>query len=74
MTLGYIKDNARGSPFWTKVRILIYIKGPTTLLETGFNPGIISHCVKRGLEDCAKYYIENPERYYNINDLRRYLN
>ncbi|CAD8110027.1 unnamed protein product [Paramecium primaurelia] len=66
LTLGYIKDNAKKSPFWSK--------GPTALLETGFNPGIVSHCVKRGLEDCAKHYIENSQRDYNLNDLRKYLN
>ncbi|CAD8210363.1 unnamed protein product [Paramecium octaurelia] len=65
LTLGYIKDNAKKSPFWSN--------GPTALLETGFNPGVVSHCVKRGLEDCAKHYLENPQQDHDLGNLRKYL-
>jgi homospermidine synthase len=34
-------------------------KGPTALFEMGMNPGIISHCVNRGLEDAARHYIKD---------------
>lgn len=50
-SLGYLRDVAE------KLPILNTKKGTTTILEMGMNPGIISSCVKQGLEDAAAYYI-----------------
>lgn len=53
LSLGYIKDQAKSKHHWQTQ------KAPTTLLEMGYNPGIVSLCVKRGLEDCASHYLKN---------------
>lgn len=35
--------------------------GTTSIFEMGMNPGLISHCVKKGLEDAAAFYIRDPK-------------
>lgn len=53
LSLGYIKDMVKRSKFWNPEH------GATSLFECGFNPGVVSHCVKKGLEDCATHYLMN---------------
>ncbi|CAD8102559.1 unnamed protein product [Paramecium sonneborni] len=69
LTLGYIRDKAKSSKYWNPRY------GATSILEMGFNPGVISHCVKRGLEDCAKYYLKHKEKVKDVNKqlLKKYL-
>lgn len=61
LSLGYIKDKAKQSKYWNPK------SGATSILEMGFNPGVISHCVKRGLEDCAKYYLKHDDQFKDVN-------
>lgn len=53
LSLGYIKDMVKRSKYWNPEH------GATSLFECGFNPGVVSHCVKKGLEDCATHYLIN---------------
>jgi homospermidine synthase len=35
--------------------------GTTAIFEMGMNPGLISHCVKKGLEDAGNFYLRDPK-------------
>lgn len=65
LSLGFIRDKAMTSKIWNTE------SGPTSLLEMGYNPGMISSCVKRGLEDCAKYEIANTTNEQLRTDLKK---
>ncbi len=52
-SISNIRDKLRLSKDWDGN------KGPTALFEIGMNPGIISHCVNRGLEDAARHYLKD---------------
>lgn len=47
-------------PLWTN-------KGPTCVLEHGMNPGLISHFMKRGLEDAAKHFLNHKSEFTDLN-------
>jgi len=32
----------------------------------GYNPGVVSSCVKRGLEDCAKYHLKKKTEGFDL--------
>jgi homospermidine synthase len=48
------KEKLMQNPLWNKEG-----KGATSVFEHGMNPGLISHFVKKGLLDAAKFFIEN---------------
>ncbi len=61
-SISKIRDNLRLSKDWDGN------KGPTALFEMGMNPGIISHCVNRGLEDAARFYLKDE----NSHDIDKF--
>ena len=63
LSLGYIKDRAEKLPEWNTE------SGPTSVLEMGMNPGLISSFVIRGLEDAAKHFIANPVDDVDVKEL-----
>lgn len=67
-SLGNIKDQAEKLDIWnTKT-------GPTSVLEMGMNPGLISSFVKRGLEDAARHFLSDPQATdINKKDLEKRL-
>lgn len=50
-------------------------EGPTCVLEHGMNPGLISHFVKRGLEEAAQHFLTKKNEYFELNfeDIEKFL-
>lgn len=42
-----------------QLRLQCETKGATAIVEHGANPGLVSHCVKRGLQDMAHHVLHN---------------
>ncbi len=67
------KENVVQSPFWNKEQT-----GTTTVFQHGMNPGLISHFMKKGLFDAAKYFLDNraKEKFSNFDyeKIKKYLN
>jgi len=62
-------DSVEKHKLWNKT------KGPSSVFEFGMNPGIISHLVKKGIIDAAKYFL-NSNGFEDLNKtkIEKYLN
>ena len=60
-TLGYRHDRAINSGIWN------CSKGATSVFEHGFNPGLISHFVKKGLIEAANYFLKYKKDFNDLN-------
>jgi len=67
------KENVVKSPYWNKEP-----SGATTVFQHGMNPGLISHFMKKGLFDAAKYFLESREDQkfsnFDFEKIQKYLN
>jgi len=41
--------------------------GPTTVMEHGMNPGLVSHFAKKGVLDAAAFFLKNRENYKDLD-------
>jgi len=60
-TLGYRHDHAKNSGVWNSS------EGTTSVFEHGFNPGLISNFVKKGLIEAGNYFLRNRKEYDDLN-------
>ncbi len=67
------KENISQSHFWNKEQT-----GATAVFQHGMNPGLISHCMKKGLFDAAKYFLDNRANTkfsnFDYEKIQKYLN
>ena len=61
-SIGFLHDEIEQMEEWDTQ------KGPTTVMEHGMNPGLISHFTKKGLMDSAHYFLQHKHD-LSYNDL-----
>jgi len=68
-SIGSFHEEAEKDPLWNAN------KGISTVFEHGFNPGLISHFMKKGLTDAAKYFLNKDDwKDLDKDKIRKYLN
>jgi homospermidine synthase len=68
-SIGFLHDEVEQMENWNTE------SGPTTIMECGMNPGLISHFSKKACTDAANYFIKNKENFSDLdfNLIEKYL-
>jgi homospermidine synthase len=70
-SIHYLRGLIEQNKYWNNT------SGPTTVFEHGANPGLISHFMKKGLQDAATHFLMNKykEEFSDLNfeDIKKFL-